>query len=52
MEPMMIRRSNFLDEAKHRALDLRKLVEKTEGSARGWKRYISSIKRASSPKNT
>jgi hypothetical protein len=31
MEPMMIRWSHFLDEAQHRALDLRKLQKKTEG---------------------
>lgn len=31
MEPMLIRWSHFLDEAKHRALDMRKLMEKTDG---------------------
>jgi hypothetical protein len=31
MEPMMIRWSHFLDEAQHRALDLRKLMEKADG---------------------
>lgn len=31
MEPMMIRWSHFLDEAKHRALDMRKLMKKAEG---------------------
>ena len=30
MEPMMIRWSHFLDEAHHRALDLRKLVKKAD----------------------
>lgn len=30
-EPMMIRWSHFLDEAQHRALDLRKLMEKADG---------------------
>jgi hypothetical protein len=34
MEPMIIRWSHFLDEANHRALDLRKLVGKTEGLSR------------------
>jgi hypothetical protein len=31
MEPIMIRWSHFLDEAKHRALDMRKLVKHAEG---------------------
>ena len=31
MEPMMIRWGHFLDEAQHRALDLRKLMEKADG---------------------
>lgn len=31
MEPIMIRWTHFLDEAHHRALDLRKLVEKADG---------------------
>jgi hypothetical protein len=31
MEPMMIRWSHFLDEAHHRALDMRKLMKKAEG---------------------